>query len=140
MHNPIHNAVKEITKRDLRSCNRCGCPNLAWVQFKSGKWGLVETACQRPFWRGEGQAPVGLYALKFNYHRCDAYLASKQDAERRANECHPKASNPREILADATKVIITQCVADKFAQLTAGSGPLFEAMEILMKAQSEVSN
>ncbi len=140
VHNPIHNAVKEITKRDLRVCNRCGCPDLALVQFKSGKWGLVQTAAQRPFWRGEGPAPVALYALKFNYHRCDEYLATKHDAEKRASDCHPKADKPREIIADAMRVIVTECIADKFAQLTAGKGPLFEAMEILMKAQSEVSN
>ena len=138
--NPIHNAIREITKRDLRVCNRCGCPDLAWVQYKSGKWGLVETAVQRPFWRGEGPAPEGLFALKFNYHRCDEYLASKRDAEKRASDCHPKADKPREIIADATKVIIALCVTDKFAQLVAGKGPLFEAMEILGKASSEVQS
>lgn len=138
MKNPIHNAIVSITKRDLKVCNRCGCPDLTWVQFKSGNWGLVETAVQRPFWRGQGKAPEGLFALKFNYHRCAEYIAAKQDAEKRASDCHPKADRPLEILADAMRVIITECVADKFAQLTAGSGPLFDAMEILLKAQSEV--
>lgn len=140
MRNPIHNAIVPITKRDIVSCKRCGCPGLAWVKFKSGKSGLVETAVQRPFWRGQGPAPEGLFALKFNYHNCEAYKANKLESERRASMCHPKADNPAAILADAARVIINECVADKYEQLKAGKGPLFEAMEIILNAQSQVPN
>jgi len=83
MANPINNAIKAITKRDLVTCKRCGCHDLAWVQFKSGKWGLVETASRRPFWRGDGPCPEGLYALKFNYHRCDDYRKGQAAIELR---------------------------------------------------------
>jgi hypothetical protein len=138
MRNPIRNAVVSITKRDLVKCNRCGCPDLCWVKFKSGKSGLVQTAVQRPLWRGESPAPEGLFALKFNFHRCEEYLAVKADAERRANGCHPKADKPRDILVDAMRPIIADCARDNYRQLQAGQGPLFEAIQILTNAMSEV--
>lgn len=138
MANPIRNAVVQISKRDLVTCKRCGCPDLAWVTYKSGKRGLVKTAGERPLWRGDGPAPEGLFALKFNYHNCAEYTAAIADAERRASLCHPKAENPKEILADAMKVIIAEEVAIKFEQFIAGAGPHFEAMEILLNAQSQV--
>lgn len=138
MRNPIHNAVVEISKRDIVSCKRCGCPDLTWVTYKSGKHGLVQVAYNRPLWRGDGPAPVGLYALKFNYHNCAEYLAGKADAERRTSQCHPKADKPREILADAMSVIIQMEAPSNYAQFVAGKGPNFEAMEILMQAQSQI--
>lgn len=137
MRNPIHNAVVEISKRDVTTCKRCGCPDLAWVKYKSGKSGLVQVSYNRPLWHGDGPAPVGLFALKFNYHNCDEYRASIADAERRASACHPKADKPRDIIADAMRVIILM-ESPKFEQLVSGKGPNFEAIEILMKAQSEI--
>lgn len=139
MRNQIHNAVVSITKRDLVSCKRCGCPDLAWVKFKSGKSGLVETAGTRPFWRGEGPAPEGLWALKFNYHRCETYTAAKEEAVRRSSFCHPKADKPREILTDAGRVIIAEAAREGGLQRFADvNDPIFKAMEILLTAQSSV--
>jgi hypothetical protein len=113
--NPINNLIKPISKHDLRVCNRCGCENLAWVQYKSGKWGLVKTTTTRPFWQGESQAPEGLWAVKTAYHNCDEYRAEQEekakelakyqadidDREMRSKWCHPKADNPVQILMDA---------------------------------------
>lgn len=138
MRNPIHNAVVEISKNQITSCKRCGCHDLAWVSYKSGKHGLVQVSYNRPLWRGEGPAPVGFYALKFNYHNCAEYLAGKADAERRANACHPKASNPREIIADAMRVIIALETPNNYSQFVAGKDANFDAMEILMAAQSSI--
>lgn len=136
--NPIRNAVVEISKKQIVSCSRCGCPDLAWVTYKSGKRGLVKIARQRPLWYGNGPAPEGLFALKFNYHNCAEYIAHRQDAERRASECHPKASKPREILTDAMRVIMALEAPTNYAQFVAGVGPNYEAMEILLTAQSAI--
>lgn len=136
MSNPIRNAIKPITKRDLVSCKRCGCPNLARVKYASGKWGLVETSVERPFWRGDGAAPEGLWALKFNYHNCEKYLADNKEAELRANACHPKAHNPAEILADSFSAVIANAVANGgLQQLTDESNPYHIATRIIMEAQ-----
>jgi hypothetical protein len=144
MGNPIRNAVKEISKKDLVTCKRCGCPDLAWVQYKSGKWGLVDTAVQRPLWRGDGPAPEGLFALKFNYHRCEEYTKLKAEIERRASECHPKADNPAAIVADACSPIIKEIyshgaeVGNKI--MVDDNHPLRQALELLLNAQSTISN
>lgn len=144
MANPIRNAVVQISKRDLVSCKRCGCPDLAWVKYKSGKSGLVETATQRPLWRGYGPAPEGLFALKFNYHNCQRYTELKNEVERRATMCHPKADNPAAILADAMSVVIHDIysngtdVATKI--LLDEKHPLNQALHIMIKAQSECPN
>lgn len=141
MRNPIRNAVVSITKRDLVSCKRCGARDLAWVQFKSGKWGLVETACQRPFWRGEGHAPEGLFAMKFKYHKCEEYLAIKAELERRASQCHPKADNPAMILADAMRPLIFEAAQNGgLERLGNENDPLGQAFHILMNAQSSIQN
>lgn len=115
MRNPIVNLIQSISPRDLKTCNRCGCPDLAWVKFKSGKWALVHTSTSRPFWHGDSQAPQGLWAVKTSYHNCAEYIAKQaeratelakyqtaiDDKKMRSDWCHPKADNPIEILKDA---------------------------------------
>ncbi len=138
--NPIRNAIVPITKRDLVTCKRCGCPNLAWVKFKSGKFGLVETACERPLWRGDGPAPEGLWALKFNFHNCEQYLNLKADIERRANECHPKADTPRDILVDASSHLIGLAATspEGVARFANPADPLAQALQIILDAINRV--
>lgn len=142
MKNPIRNAVVEISKHDLVTCKRCGCPDLAWVTYKSGKHGLVETACSRPLWRGQGPAPVGLFALKFNYHNCAEYTAQMEEIKRRSSQCHPKADKPREIISDAISYLVLQ-----YAHENGGpsgwskvpiTAPIMQAIEILSAAASKI--
>jgi len=144
MTNPIRNAVVPLTPRDLVRCKRCGCPDLAWVQFKSGKWAPVQTACRRPLWRGQGPAPEGLFALKFNYHRCEEYRALQAEIERRNSQCHPKADRPAEIVADAAGYLIRQMYANGAAEattrITNENDPLTAAIHLLAKKAAEVPN
>lgn len=139
--NPIGNAIVSITPRDIVRCKRCNCPNLAWVKYKSGKSGLVETATQRPFWKGNGPCPEGLYALKFNYHKCEDYINLCKEIERRNSLCHPKAENPAEILSDAMRVLILECAQLKdFMLLSNEDHYIGQAFAILRDAQAKVPN
>lgn len=139
--NPIRNAIVPITKRDLVSCKRCGCTDLAWVKFKSGKSGLVETAVTRPFWRGNGPAPEGLWALKFNFHNCDEYRKLQTEIQLRASMCHPKADKPREILADAISHVIHTTLNEigpaGFAKLTMENTEM-QAIELLSRLAGQI--
>lgn len=136
--NPIQNAVLPISKRDLKTCKKCGCPNLAWVQFKSGKWGLVHTTTERPLWRGEGPAPEGLFAAKFAHHNCAAYLEEQARREALKDPCHPKAANPAAILADAASRIIRLAMEEpgKTMIFCDDKHPLTEALTLIVEAQS----
>ena len=140
MRNPIRNAIQSITRRDLVTCKRCGCPDLAWVKFKSGKSGLVKTAGERPFWRGEGPAPEGLFALKFNFHRCDEYRTAIAQAEetRRIIESapHPNAANPGKILGNALAHLLVAHGPAAFSNL---DHPVCQAAGILAEAASQVA-
>jgi hypothetical protein len=126
-NNPIVNLIQLISPRDLRVCNRCGCPNLACVKYKSGKFGLVQTSTSRPYWQGDSQAPQGLWAVKNAFHNCAEYTAKQaahnaelakyqaaiDDKKMRSEWCHPKADNPEQILADAFVYLYTNNI-DEF--------------------------
>lgn len=86
-----------------------------------------------------------IYAVKTAVHRCDVYRANLERATsehaemvRRQELCHPKADNPAEILHDAMGVVMVECARDKYQQLQAGDGPLFDAMEIFLKLRAEI--
>jgi hypothetical protein len=147
--NPIQNLIKSITARDLKTCSRCGCQNLAWVQYKSGKWGLVGTSTRRPYWQGEGVAPTGLWLIKTSFHNCEEYKNKKaeeaeqlakyqvayDDKQTRAAWCHPKADNPGEILTDAF-VYLYKTYLVEFQDV---KSPIFQAANILGKAAAYVA-
>jgi hypothetical protein len=141
MGNPIKNAVIQITKRELVTCKRCGCTDLAWVKYKSGKSGLVQTAVRRPLWRGEGPAPEGIFALKFNYHNCDEYreqLAFAAETVRLSELSktlpHPKAEKPSDILTDAV-VYLFRNYAKDFQDV---DSPVFQAVQIMSDATKAI--
>jgi hypothetical protein len=92
-------------------------------------------------WRGRGPAPVGLFALKFNFHKCEEYTALKLEIERRASMCHPKADNPAAILADAMHVVIMNASAAKDLMLLSDeTHPIGQAYAIIANAMSQVPN
>jgi hypothetical protein len=72
--NPVRNAYEYVSTKKLVTCKRCGTKDLAWVKFKSGKWALVHTGSERPFYSGQNQTPQAapgmVYALKTSYHNC----------------------------------------------------------------------
>lgn len=115
MRNPINNLIVPISPKSLKTCNRCGCDRLAWVQLKSQKWVLVRTATERPYWQGDSPAPEGLWAVKNAYHNCDEYRQQQakhtkavEDCKLRETWCHPKADKPLDIMADILTYLWTE--------------------------------
>ena len=144
--------ITSITERDLRVCNLCGCTDLAWVKYKSGKWGLVHTTTRRPGYSGEHEAPRGLWAVKTAFHKCADYKAKKaakkaaevaqiaeyqsviDDSALRSEWCHPKADKPLEILTDAFIYLYTTNI-NTFSDLNSA---VRKATDILTTATNDI--